>query len=465
MPRQPNGRPGINLNADGRYHTWVTVGVKPDGSEDRPHISRRTATEVANAVDALKKRHDRGAGGKTETVAEWLTYYLEEIVRPNRAYKTYEAYRPIVHMHVIPNIGGYRLDGMKHVLRVEHVERMYNILGRTLAPSYVLQVHRVLRKALEIAYRRGKSERNVCDLLDAPGGASAEIASLSLTDAQAVIRAAVEDPMAPRWLIAILLGLRQGETLGLRWHRIDLEEGIAWVPKQIQRHAWQHGCDDPHACGSKSAKGGKPAHRFKPCKATCWRHTGKRGCPPPCTPDCAGHARLCPQKHGGGMVEVDTKSKTGAKEGIPLGAVLVEHLRGWRERQIQELDEVGKPFDPEGLVFTGPDGAPVDSRRDHERWEALLVAAGVKDARLHAARHTAGSLMVASGTDISVVQEILRHVDIRTTRRYVDVANDLKREAVDRIASSLFDGSLMDLLKPSTAPNAHRSILNSKGPS
>lgn len=456
MPRQPNGRSGIKLGADGRYHTWVTVGVNPDGSLVRRHISRETATAVAEAVDALKKRLDRGGGNSKETVGQWLTYYLEEIVKPNRAYKTFEAYRPIIQLHVNPNIGGYRLDGMKNVLTAEHVERMYNRLAETLAPSYVLQVHRVLRKALEVAYRRGYSARNVCDLLEAPGGASEEIASLSLADAQTVIRAAVDDDMAPRWLIAILLGLRQGETLGLRWSRIDLDEGIAWVPTQIQRHAWQHGCADPNLCGFASAKGGKSAHRMEPCKPTCWRHRGVRGCPAPCPSDCTDHARLCPEKHGGGMVEVDTKSKTGRKAGIPLGAVLVEQLRAWREGQIQQCAEMGRPWDAEGLVFTSREGAPLDSRRDHEKWEALLVAAGVKDARLHAARHTAGSLMVASGTDISVVQEILRHVDIRTTRRYVDVANDLKREAVEKIAASLFDGALMDLLRPATAPNVHR---------
>ncbi len=34
---------------------------------------------------------------------------------------------------------------------------------------------------------------------------------------------------------------------------------------QLQRLTWQHGCEDPHACGEK--------HHRKACKATCERHS------------------------------------------------------------------------------------------------------------------------------------------------------------------------------------------------
>ncbi|MGW3895010.1 tyrosine-type recombinase/integrase [Micromonospora profundi] len=67
--------------------------------------------------------------------------------------------------------------------------------------------------------------------------------------------------------------------------------------------------------------------------------------------------------------------------------------------------------------------------------------AGVADAKLHAARHTAGTMMVASGTDTRIVQEILGHTQITTTQIYVDMAQKVKREAVDRAVSALMDGA------------------------
>lgn len=460
MAREPNGRSGIRQGKDGRWHTWVSVGVRADGTLERKHLSGPTAGDVRTQLDDLEQRRERGGGLplKVETLGEWLTYWLENVVKPKRAYKTYEAYRPIVRQHIIPHIGGWRIDGLRHRLEPEHVEALYAKLAtktpqhKALAPSYVLQVHRVLRKALKDAQRRGRASRNVCDLIDPPTARKKHVGSLGLNEAQAVVVAAIEDDMAARWLLGLLLGMRQGEVLGLRWSRVDLEAGHLYVLKQIQRHAWQHGCDDPVACAA-------PRHRTRPCnprRGVCRRHRRPESCARVCPPGCVGHASRCPQRVGGGMVEVDTKSATATDRPLPLVPVLVESLRVLRERQIRERAERGAVWDPAGLVFTSYEGKPIDSRRDHEQWESLLERAGVKDHRLHAARHTAATLMMAAGADTAVIQEILRHADIRTTRGYMDVANDLKRQAVEKIAASLFDGALSDLLRGPTAPNLHR---------
>ncbi len=104
-------------------------------------------------------------------------------------------------------------------------------------------------------------------------------------------------------------------------------------------------------------------------------------------------------------------------------------------------------------MFRGPIGGPVDPRRDHEAWEKLLKSAGVADSRLHAARHTAGSLLV-SQADIAVVQEILGHADIRQTKAYIDVAKEIKQNAINEMAAALFEGNLAKLLQPKAATNA-----------
>lgn len=44
------------------------------------------------------------------------------------------------------------------------------------------------------------------------------------------------------------------------------------------------------------------------------------------------------------------------------------------------------------------------------------------------ARHTPATIMIANGCDIRVVQEVLRHRDIRTTLRYAHVSDKTKRE-------------------------------------
>lgn len=57
-------------------------------------------------------------------------------------------------------------------------------------------------------------------------------------------------------------------------------------------------------------------HKIDPCPSPCRRHA--RPCPPPCPPDCVRHASACPQRHGGGIREVDLKSRAGRHAvGIP----------------------------------------------------------------------------------------------------------------------------------------------------
>ena len=47
-------------------------------------------------------------------------------------------------------------------------------------------------------------------------------------------------------------------------------------------------------------------------------------------------------------------------------------------------------------MFAQPTGKPVDPRRDQYEWKALLEEAGVGEARLHDARHTAATTLQMS---------------------------------------------------------------------
>ncbi|MEV5413604.1 tyrosine-type recombinase/integrase [Thermopolyspora sp. NPDC052614] len=59
-------------------------------------------------------------------------------------------------------------------------------------------------------------------------------------------------------------------------------------------------------------------------------------------------------------------------------------------------------------------------------------------ARLHDARHTAGSLLVEQGVHIRVVQEILGHARVTTTQRYTHVASAQVQDASERMGSALW---------------------------
>jgi len=117
----------------------------------------------------------------------------------------------------------------------------------------------------------------------------------------------------------------------------------------------------------------------------------------------------------------------------PIPAPLVAQLRTHRRCQNAERLAAGAAWEDWDLVFCSPAGAPLDPHDDWEDWHALLTAAGVREARVHDAHHTAGTLLLEQGIDIRVVQQILGHSQLSQTQRYTHVSLELTQHAADRM--------------------------------
>jgi len=57
---------------------------------------------------------------------------------------------------------------------------------------------------------------------------------------------------------------------------------------------------------------------------------------------------------------------------------------------------------------------------------------------LHDARHTAGTLLGEQHVDMHVIQRILGHAQVSTTRIYTDPTDALTREAADKMGGLLW---------------------------
>ncbi|MFL6077250.1 MAG: tyrosine-type recombinase/integrase [Mycobacteriales bacterium] len=92
------------------------------------------------------------------------------------------------------------------------------------------------------------------------------------------------------------------------------------------------------------------------------------------------------------------------------------------------------------MVFCQPTGKSVDPHRDWEDWKELLKAAGVRDVRVHDARHTMASLLLEHGVPLRVAMEILGHASIQlTSDTYSHVAPELAEDAAKRMGEALWD--------------------------
>lgn len=468
----------IYEGADGWWHGYITIGTKPNGKPDRRHRMGKTEEEVNQKILELEDAMAAGAvpkAGRPPTVAEWLTHWLENIARPTVEYSTYEgSYAYAVYKYLNPGIGAHRLDK----LEPEHIEALYRRLlddedGPGLSPGTVALIHRTLRTALNEAVKRGRIVKNrALDAKTVESDAD-EIDPLTADEAKRILTACEGRRNAARWSVALALGLRQGEALGMRWSDVDLDRGYLTVAGKAQRRKWQHGCDDPAVCAAQHCRTqpcpqrwehgcgqgcGKKLAYVCPQRrkvAGCRRH--QRDCPPLCRSGCTGHAAACPERKGGGVVLDEPGGKSGRKSRrrlktktkkarrVALPNQVVAELRAHQTAQKRERLAAGERWEDNGLVFASPTGRPIDARRDWGDWKEILQLAGVRDIRVHDARHTAATLLLLKGVDRGVVMDMMGWSNEAMVRRYQHVVDELREEAARRIGDTLWEPRATDL--------------------
>lgn len=402
--------PTIKEGADGLWHAWVTVGTKPNGRPDQRHVKRSTKEAAEERVDELlgqKKTGKVQRAGRAPTVESWLTIYLDTIAPRKIDPTTVRGYRSKMRCYVFPEIGTVRMDRLKP----EHLDAVYLAMERAgRADATMRQVHRILSRAFEIAYRRGVMPLNPAKLIDAPTAKVQEKTPPGEPEAGRLLDAAAGRRNAVRWKIGLGLGLRQGEALGLRWPYVDIDSDdphlkVHW---QLHRRPFDHGCGEA-PCGRKRAG----------------------NCPQRMLPLRSGEIQI-----RGGLILKPPKGKS--KRTVPLPPEFVTELRAHREVQGLEKMMAGGAYAKHDFVFAGLDGEPVSPEADWREWQELEEEADVVGMfRLHDARHFAATFLLALGVDIRVVQELMGHSSVKVTEGYTHVASKMAREAAEKMGRKL----------------------------
>ncbi|WP_037840121.1 tyrosine-type recombinase/integrase [Streptomyces sp. NRRL S-337] len=398
--RQPNGASSIYLGKDGKWHGRVTVGTRDDGKPDRRHIERKTRAEVTKAVREMERARDAKKlrkPGQRWTLHSWLEHWVENIAKPYVSENTYDGYEVDVRVHLVPGLGAHKLDR----LEPEHLERFYRKMqdsGSSAGTAH--HVHRTIRTALSEAVRRGHVATNVAEIAKAPRLEEEDIEPFTIEEVQSLLVEASKLRNSARWVVALALGLRQGEALGLHWEDVDLEAGYVRIRKNRLRPKYEHGC------------GG-----------TCERKAG-----------------YCPDRREVRREFKSTKSRAGRRT-IGLPDPIIKLLIKHREEQERERQEAGELWQGTGYVFASPIGAPLIPNTDYHQWKHLLAAAGVRDGRLHDARHAAAQVLLLLGVPDVIVDAIMGWEPggaARMRARYMHVTGPLLKKVAKQIAGALW---------------------------
>ncbi|WP_439675754.1 tyrosine-type recombinase/integrase [Embleya sp. MST-111070] len=401
--RRPNGASTIYQDKEGTWHGRVTVGTKDDGSPDRRHVRGQTQGVVIDKVRKLENLRDAGnvpKPGKPWTVKLWLTHWVEHISAPSVGVNTIAGYRVAVYHHLIPGLGAHRLDK----LTPEHLERFYAKMEKNgSAPATAHQAHRTIRTALNVAVRRGHLARNPASLANAPrlnDDEDTEVEPYSVEEIGRILHIAKQQRNGARWAIALALGLRQGEALGLQWAHVDLDNGLMRVRRNRLRPKYRHGCGDAEPCGRK-------------------------------------HAGYCPERVPIRPETKGTKSRAGRRV-IAIPDALLAILKQHKEEQERERDKAAQLWHDGGWVFATEVGQPTNPRTDYSHWKRLLTTAGVRDGRLHDARHTAATVLLLLRVPGRVVMAIMGWSSEAMLRRYQHAIEPILKDAARQVDGLLW---------------------------
>ncbi|MFF6955283.1 tyrosine-type recombinase/integrase [Streptomyces sp. NPDC008317] len=382
--RRPNGAGTITKRTDGRYQGAAYV-TTTSGQRKRVFRYGKTYDEVAEKIAKLLE-NDRGGvpvPDRAWKLGEWLDYWLEHLVKPNREPTTYNKYESMSRLYLKPKLGKKSLTRLTPVMvRAMLANLRAEIPDRKSTQAEVL---RTLRNALTRAMQEELVGRNVARLVDMPQAPPVKKKPWSAAEAIQFLRTCRPHRLYAAFVLVLVLGLRRSEVLGLRWQDVDLEHGQFTPTMQVQRVKGENG--QPSTLVLKKLK---------------------------------------------------TESSQAA---LPLPAFCLEALA--ERRYLQELERRagGAEWRQEkdaDLIFSERNGGPIEPRGFSLSFERLVKRSGVRRITVRLARHTCGTLLAFLKVHPKVAQAILRHSQISMTMDiYTHVVDEDQRAAAVKLAELL----------------------------
>ena len=396
MRKRANGEGSVYQRSDGRWAGEVTTGYDDRGRQIKPRVYGRTQADVMEKLRELKQRVSKGLPAKPQrlSVAEFLNRWLTlKACHPHVSYKTERTYRDLAEDHIVPALGPIELTK----LRTDHVQEFVNALlnkpklkarkkskgsqddavPETLSPRTVKHCRDTLRAALNVAIEWNLIDRNPA----APVVVKQLRRRQTIYDerqASAFIEAIYGERLEALYWLALCLGPREGEILGLKWSDFDFEASKVQLLRSLQRI----------------------------------RRPGERK---------------------SGLELVATKTK-GSDRSVCLPQVVIEKVLMHRRRQDEERETAGSAWVETGMVFSTQKGTLLEPRHMLRDFYHVRDRAQLPRIRFHDLRHSAATILKMAGVSDPAIQNMLGHASVRTTQDiYTHLTTDGEKQAAAKM--------------------------------
>ncbi len=376
MPRKTI-LPNIAYDTQRRTYYVTIRRPAPDGT------TRRTVQcypTMELAIQALDRRGGedllaQGEALEKLTLGQWLSYWLEQIIKPTRAASTAHGYTMIIRNHVAPGLGAIPLARLTAPQVQLYLNRMQ---AQGLCANTVRKHYMLLHNALEHARRQELVMRNVTEYVTPP---SASDPTHHFYDSETMARLfeiLAGTSMEPVVKLAGYLGLRRAEICGLKWNHVDREQKIITIAE------------------ARTTVNGRPVN-----KSTKNRSSIRR----------LGYAGLSDMEE------------------------LMERL--WRQRQ-EEMALLGERYLDKGYVICHDGGRPYQADYLSNRLQRVLSRTELPYVTLHGLRHSFASIANSRNVPLFGISRALGHSTTSTTSRiYMHLFDDTHLSVVQAVGEAV----------------------------
>jgi integrase len=228
MPRRGNG--------EATYRKRTIRGV--EYIEGRIMIDGRQRSVYAKTAKAARDKIDKlkfcGVPVKPSeiTVKEWFDQWLDE-VKISRKQSTYENYKIIANIHIIPELGK---EKVVNVIR-QHAQKIIKKKSENKSPKTVRTIAFVLSAGMKAAVLSGIIQYNPIHDLALPKMEKKDVNLVPKEAMQSILALDTSnDTLATIAKFILTTGLRRGEALALHWESVNLKDGTATIAKNLDRH-------------------------------------------------------------------------------------------------------------------------------------------------------------------------------------------------------------------------------------
>lgn len=303
-----------------------------------------------------------------KTVGEWMDEWLCQYT-PNIEGTTKLGYKSKIKCHIKPSIGDILIGS----LRTEHVQKMVNgMIERGLSPKSIRETFNNINSAMKKAVTLRLIPYNPCEAVELPKLKKYRTNVYSPEMMQTLLDKAKNTDMYLPIFLLLMIGLRRGELLALRWSDIDFKNSILKVRYNLVRS------ED-------------------------------------------------------GYIIKQPKSEAGIRD-IHLGEDVMSVLKQARLQYMTDVIKYGTGFQNLNFVIRKEDGSPFHPDSMSQKWRRFLKKHNLPEKRLHDLRHSNATALIQAGISPKVVQQRLGHADVQITlNTYTHVLPEMDIEAAQKL--------------------------------